>query len=409
MIDIMFIFCTIYYLQTALQIFSVFSFIMDDMLVIILFFFGGAMSWTMALGQLMDRKKTEFTYMLAAFLFCAGVCMIYNGLGFSGLLFKYPHFAFTIIPFFYFTGPSFFFCFKYLTGSHFHLQRKNLIHLVPLAIITLALVPLYALDAESKIAILSGQAETIHNPGIRSMMSYYKVIMLIVVLAVLSYLAVFIKNSTFLLNIRYLKLKKISSLYLIIMGLTYCLALTFVIGFALYGLHLVEAWFFILMLKINSVLSFLIIFLMYLASKRDPHFFQFVQHQAEKMRYERSKINKLDIEDVLARMDYLMTEEKMFFEEDLNLNRLAGELAIEPYQLSQILNEKLGKNFNMYINEFRIDEAKNILIREPDRSIISVSYAVGFNSPTSFYDWFLKMTGSSPSKYRKKEIGKHIE
>ena len=193
------------------------------------------------------------------------------------------------------------------------------------------------------------------------------------------------------------------------MGLTYSLALTFFIGFILYRLQLAEVWFFILMLKINAVLSFLIIFLMYLASKRDPNFFQFVQHQAEKMRYERSKINKLDLEGVLARMEYLMKDEKMFCEEDLNLNKLAGELAIEPYQLSQILNEKLEKNFSMYINEFRIEEAKKILIREPDRSIISVSYTVGFNSPTSFYDWFLKLTGSSPTKFRKKEAGKHVE
>jgi len=45
---------------------------MTDLIVVFLIFFGGAMSWTMALGQLMDRQKSTLTYMLAAFLLSAG-------------------------------------------------------------------------------------------------------------------------------------------------------------------------------------------------------------------------------------------------------------------------------------------------------------------------------------------------
>ncbi len=358
------------------------------------------MSWTMALGQLMDRDKSTLTYMLAAFLFCAGACMLYNGIRVSGLIYTYPHFAFTYIPFLYCTGPTFFFCFKSLTGEHYRLHWKNALHLAPLLIIMLALIPYYALDVNTKLDILMTPARfNTNNP----LQSFYTVIVFIVVAANLAYLAVFVRNSSFLWNIKYLRMKKISSLYAVIMSLSYSVALIFTIGLIIYNLWLTNHWFYLLIIKTMSVTAFFVILLIYLTSRRDPHFFQFMQQQVEKVRYERSKINKLNLEQVLERMNYLMKEEKIFFDEDLNLNRLAGELAIEPYQLSQILNEKIGKNFNMYINEYRIEEAKNLLLEEPDRSIISVSYAVGFNSPTSFYDWFFKMTGLSPSKFRKKQ------
>ena len=376
---------------------------MTDMIVVFLIFFGGAMSWTMALGQLMDRDKSTLTYMLAAFLFCAGACMMYNGLRVSSLIYTYPHCAFTYIPFLYFSGPTFFFCFKSLTGEHYRLQWRDALHIIPLAIIMIALIPYYALDVNSKLEILKTPARfNVNNPQ----QSFYAVIVFIVVAANISYLAVFVRNSSFLWDIKYLKMKKISSLYAVIMTLSYMVALIFTIGLIIYNLWLTDHWFYLLIIKTMSVMSFTVILLIYLASRRDPHFFQFMQQQVKKIRYERSKIDKLNLEQVLERMNYLMKEEKIFFDEDLNLNKLAGELAIEPYQLSQILNEKIGKNFNMYINEFRIEEAKSLLLEEPDRSIVSVSYAVGFNSPTSFYDWFFKMTGLSPSKFRKKQ---HLE
>jgi len=376
---------------------------MTDLIVVFLIFFGGAMSWTMALGQLMDRQKSTLTYMLAAFLLSAGYCMMYNGLRVSGLIYTYPHFAFTYIPFLYCTGPTFFFffccCFKSLTGEHYRLQWKDALHMVPLLVIMIMLIPYYALDAQAKREILMTPARFMESNLLQSV---YAAIVFTVVIANLSYLAVFIRNSSFLWNIKYLRMKKISSLYAVIMTLSYLVALIFSVGLVIYNLWLTDHWFYLLITKTMSVMSFFVILLIYLASKRDPHFFQFMQQQVEKIRYERSKINKLNLEEVLTRMDHLMKEDKLFFDEELNLNKLAGELSIEPYQLSQILNEKLNKNFNMYINEFRIEEAKKLLLEEPDRSIISVSYAVGFNSPTSFYDWFFKMTGLSPSKFRKK-------
>jgi AraC family transcriptional regulator of adaptative response / methylphosphotriester-DNA alkyltransferase methyltransferase len=54
------------------------------------------------------------------------------------------------------------------------------------------------------------------------------------------------------------------------------------------------------------------------------------------------------------------------------------------------------------VSEYRIAEAKRILLADTDRTITSIAYAVGFNSTTVFYDWFNRITGEPPKKYQKK-------
>jgi YesN/AraC family two-component response regulator len=107
---------------------------------------------------------------------------------------------------------------------------------------------------------------------------------------------------------------------------------------------------------------------------------------------------------VLRKLDQMMAVDKVFCDEDLTLGSLADEIEISPYQLSQILNERLNKNFNTYINEYRIREAGMLLIDEPDRTITSISYAVGFNTLSSFYNSFSKIHNSSPATYRKNQM-----
>jgi AraC-like DNA-binding protein len=99
-----------------------------------------------------------------------------------------------------------------------------------------------------------------------------------------------------------------------------------------------------------------------------------------------------------------MEIEKAFSDEDFSLKILARELEISTQQLSEILNEKIGKSFNTFINEYRIKEAKLLLVDEPGRSIHSIADAVGFNSNTAFTITFSKYEGCSPSRYRKQNL-----
>ena len=73
-----------------------------------------------------------------------------------------------------------------------------------------------------------------------------------------------------------------------------------------------------------------------------------------------------------------MNDEKIFADEELTLPSLADELGISAHQLSEILNREIKKNFNTFINEYRVKEAKELLVDEPGRSILSVGIAAGF-------------------------------
>jgi AraC-like DNA-binding protein len=116
--------------------------------------------------------------------------------------------------------------------------------------------------------------------------------------------------------------------------------------------------------------------------------------------YERSALQNVDIDSARARLDELMRDERLYLDEELSLDSLGAELHLSRHQLSQLLNERIGKNFNEYLNEFRVRDACRMLIEEPERSVLSIAHAVGFNSKSSFHTAFRKFTGRTPLQFR---------
>ncbi|PJZ53466.1 helix-turn-helix domain-containing protein [Leptospira adleri] len=62
----------------------------------------------------------------------------------------------------------------------------------------------------------------------------------------------------------------------------------------------------------------------------------------------------------------------------------------------------MGKSFHVFVSGFRIEEAKQMLLEEKDRSVLSIGLAVGFNSYSAFLRSFIKSEGITPKKFRKK-------
>jgi AraC-like DNA-binding protein len=98
--------------------------------------------------------------------------------------------------------------------------------------------------------------------------------------------------------------------------------------------------------------------------------------------------------------------EKLYTDPALTLKSLAELLSIPSYQLSQLINQKLEKNFTEFINEYRINEAKNLLSNPENvnEKIESVAYDSGFNTPSAFYSAFKKFTNTTPSQYKKENL-----
>ncbi|EMO40731.1 helix-turn-helix domain-containing protein [Leptospira noguchii] len=145
--------------------------------------------------------------------------------------------------------------------------------------------------------------------------------------------------------------------------------------------------------------TFTVIFYYFLTLIR-PNLLDIISSESGKNFVKRSLLHDVDINALEKRLIHIIKEERIYLDEDIRLPDVSEELGISVHQLSFFLNNHLGMNFNNYINQFRVEEAKSMLINDPSRSVVSVGIAVGFNSNSSFYKAFLKETGMSPKQFR---------
>lgn len=98
----------------------------------------------------------------------------------------------------------------------------------------------------------------------------------------------------------------------------------------------------------------------------------------------------------------LIVDERQFQNPELTLKSLSDTLNVSPQILSLVINQKSGKNFNSFVNTYRIEESKRLLHQEAfkNQTIAAIAYEVGFNSISSFNTAFKKQTGETPLTYR---------
>lgn len=100
-----------------------------------------------------------------------------------------------------------------------------------------------------------------------------------------------------------------------------------------------------------------------------------------------------------------MTDNAMHQDPNLSLWSLSRHIGASPNYVSQTLNENIGESFFDFVNGYRI-KAAQALLRDTDQMVLQIAYDVGFNSRSSFYTAFSKVTGQTPIAYRKSVSGK---
>ncbi|REC50151.1 helix-turn-helix domain-containing protein [Chryseobacterium pennipullorum] len=105
---------------------------------------------------------------------------------------------------------------------------------------------------------------------------------------------------------------------------------------------------------------------------------------------------------IKTQLEMMMETQKPYLDSELNLIKLAEMVSVSTHHLSYVINTGFEKNFFQYVNEFRVDYAK-ILLKDPNSklSILGIAYESGFNSKTSFNTTFKKLTGQTPSEFKK--------
>jgi len=117
-------------------------------------------------------------------------------------------------------------------------------------------------------------------------------------------------------------------------------------------------------------------------------------------KYLDKKLMGEDAQLIIVRLKKVMMEKELFKNPNLKVNDLARELRISGHQLSQVLNDNLEKNFSLFVNEYRINEACDLLSKKVNLTIDAIGQEVGFNSASTFFAAFKKIKGLTPSAYQ---------
>lgn len=122
-----------------------------------------------------------------------------------------------------------------------------------------------------------------------------------------------------------------------------------------------------------------------------------------------SIVSDIPYDDIFSKVKTFVSSSDEIFSNDFSLHRLAKLIDINYKYVSQAINQKSGKNFNAFINEYRIEEACRRLNDQDNYgklTVEAIGVGLGFKSRSNFESTFRKVTGLTPAVFRKIAIEK---
>lgn len=118
-------------------------------------------------------------------------------------------------------------------------------------------------------------------------------------------------------------------------------------------------------------------------------------------RYAKSGLSPSQSDTLFEQLNQLMNQEQVYKNPELSLGELAERLNVHANYLSQVINEKTGKNFYHYISQLRVEAFLRIaaLPHKQHYSLLALAFECGFNSKSTFNKYFKTVTGETPSAY----------
>ena len=150
-----------------------------------------------------------------------------------------------------------------------------------------------------------------------------------------------------------------------------------------------------------SFFSFFIYFiLLFFNAITNPEIFQKIE---EKQETKTHSIPKQEAYFLLKQVNDYMIYNEPFLNPELSLKQLASEIKTPERLLSGVINQYKNQNFYDFINSYRIEKAKKLIISENSKkkTIQEILYDSGFNSKSTFNLAFKKCTGITPTEFKK--------
>ena len=335
----------------------------------------------------------------------------YYTLDFMGKFLDYPYIAYTnfISDFMY--NPLIYIYVLSITERNYRITGKTLLHFIPAALMFFYYFNFYFAPLSTREAIM--QRGYNYFPWDVAVFSYANLLQLIIYITLIVVVIV-----------RYRK--KIVEFYSDIEKRTYnWLAFILVVNttgaifcFFFYG-TMADVW----NRMIGSVSSLFIYAIGYKMLSAPPHLpeTESVTAETDKIssqpsydnsqpKYERTGLSEEKAKQAGEKLMEVMKSGKPYLEPELNLKQLADQMHVPAHQLSQVINQQFGKNFYDFVNAFRVEEVKSRIQNAAyaNLTLLAIAFDSGFRSKAAFNSVFKKVTGVSPSEY-KREVSRELK
>jgi len=157
---------------------------------------------------------------------------------------------------------------------------------------------------------------------------------------------------------------------------------------------------------LNNYLTVLLVNGLFLFGWRNTR--ELLQHELVATEPEKDRLQDMpQVDEKLIAVERGIHQQRLHLESQINLERFAEQVGIKARELSTIINDHYQQNFFEFINGQRVEEAKRLLA-SPEcagDTVLDILYKSGFNSQSAFHRFFKRITGMTPSAYRKQAHG----
>lgn len=121
------------------------------------------------------------------------------------------------------------------------------------------------------------------------------------------------------------------------------------------------------------------------------------------VKYRNSGLTEAMTSTLKTQLVNLVASKKVYLDNEITLEKLAKELNTDRYSLSQVINQEFQKNFYEFINDYRVQEAVDIIEKNQGKIklVADLIYESGFNNKVSFYKAFKRRKNMTPTQYIK--------
>ncbi len=352
----------------------------------------------------LSRKgNTNANKYLSLLIFIFSILKIWEFLTQSRLIVYLPHLIMVLNPLLFALGPLVLLYVYALTSTDWKFSRFHLLHFIPVLASYCIFIPVYLLTENEKIRIINSAFT--NRTFIISPVFFSAAILQILVYLVFAIIKLHehfrnIKNNfSYTERISLVWLRNLLVIFIV-------LWIAFVMRI-FYRSKLV--W------GLSALFSILSVYFVGYFGYNQPVIFQEAMddtapdaNSKSKKKYASSALTEKEILENLNKVQMLMDKERLFLKNDLKIGDVGQKIHLPAYYVSQVINERLGKNFFDFINEYRV---KEVQVRLSDRNndhltILAIGYDSGFNSKTAFYSAFKRVTGVTPMDF-KKQLASH--